>query len=161
MIYISKKEEFNGKSLSDSKGDKKESQYLLRVIYDTEDENVRKLLEGIFGPDQMLDVKNGKIAKINSTLTPKQRDYFLGMVSDALNKMDEENSNTESKEEISINKEYNFDQNDIEEEDTYDIDSKEESTEEDSDNTEKIKDSRKVSAEKLIKEFADFLNNIS
>ena len=161
MIYISKKEEFNGKSLSDSKGDKKESQYLLRVIYDTEDENVRKLLEGIFGPDQMLDVKNGKIAKINSTLTPKQRDYFLGMVSDALNKMDEENSNTESKEEISINKEYNFDQNDIEEEDTYDIDSKKESTEEDSDNTEKIKDSRKVSAEKLIKEFADFLNNIS
>ena len=162
MIYISKKNELSRKSVSDSKEDKKESQYLLRVIYDTEDENVRKLLEGIFGPDQMLDVKNGKIAKINSTLSPKQRDYFLGMVSDALNKMDEEdNSTDESIEEISIEKDYDLDQNYIEEEDTYDIDSEEQSTKEDSDNTEKIKKSRKVSAEKLIQEFANFLNNIS
>lgn len=162
MIYISKKDELSRKSVSDSKEDKKESQYLLRVIYDTEDENVRKLLEGIFGPDQMLDVKNGKIAKINSTLSPKQRDYFLGMVSDALNKMDEEdNSTDESIEEISIEKDYDLDQNYIEEEDTYDIDSEEQSTKEDSDNTEKIKKSRKVSAEKLIQEFANFLNNIS
>ena len=162
MIYISKKDELSRKSVSDFKEDKKESQYLLRVIYDTEDENVRKLLEGIFGPDQMLDVKNGKIAKINSTLSPKQRDYFLGMVSDALNKMDEEdNSTDESIEEISIEKDYDLDQNYIEEEDTYDIDSEEQSTKEDSDNTEKIKKSRKVSAEKLIQEFANFLNNIS
>ena len=162
MIYISKKDELSRKSVSDSKEDKKESQYLLRVIYDTEDENVRKLLEGIFGPDQMLDVKNGKIAKINSTLSPKQRDYFLGMVSDALNKMDEEdNSTDESIEEISIEKDYDLEQNYIEEEDTYDIDSEEQSTKEDSDNTEKIKKSRKVSAEKLIQEFANFLNNIS
>ena len=157
MIYISKKDEFSGNSASD----KKESQYLLRVVYDTEDENVRKLLEGIFGPDQMLDVKNGKIAKINSTLTPKQRDYFLGMVSEALNKMDEEDKNIELDKEILIEEDYNLDQNDFKEEDTYDINSKENSDQKDSNYIENSKKSRKVSAEKLIEEFASFLNNIS
>lgn len=125
---------------------KKESQYLLRVVYDSEDKNVHKLLEGIFGPDQMLDVKNGKIAKINSSLTPEERDCFFSLIAEALNKIGfkkvcDENIEDEKEEET----ENSIDQ--IESDIT-----KEEKDE---------NDSRKVSADKLIKEFATFINNIS
>lgn len=156
MIYISKKDEFNRDAVSDSKEVKKESQYLLRVVYDSEDEKVHKLLESIFGPDQMLDVKNGKVAKINSTLTPKQRDYFLGMVSEAVNKAEEKNDEHNLKE---INNEMNV--SNEEKKEIYDNDNKKELSEEDNNHKEENSDSKKVSAEKLIKEFASFLNNIS
>lgn len=151
MVFISIKNERKDET-SDSK------QYLLRVVYDSHDKNVHKLLEGIFGPDQMLDVKNGKIAKINSTLTPKERERFLNMIFEALNKMESDDENEE---------EYD------EEEETEFEDYKEKSREENRNNQEEFfedeliekrknnDDSRKVSAEKLIEEFASFLNSIS
>lgn len=142
MVFISIKEENRGEK-SDSK------QYLLRVVYDSHDKNVHKLLEGIFGPEQMLDVKNGKIAKINSTITPKERDRFLNMISDALSKMEENEDETETDncKEESNEEDYNNQEEIIEEEIT-----QENSIE---------KNSKKVSAEKLIEEFASFLNSIS
>lgn len=163
MINISKKDEINGKTASNLKeGNKKESQYLLRVVYDSEDEKVHKLLEGIFGKDQILDVKNGKVAKINSSLTPKQRDYFLGMVSEAINKAEDNEaikSNSE-KEIINVN---NYSVNEINnvKEEFNDTNNKENFNEENYNNSEEMQNSRKVNADKLIQEFAKFLNNIS
>lgn len=99
----------------------------------------------------MLDVKNGKIAKINSSLTPEERDCFFGLVSEALNKL-------ELKKEIDSNSEKN-EVKDIEE-DITEEEKEIRETEETNENEEKI-DSRKVSAEKLIKEFSNFINSIS
>ena len=148
-------------------------------MYDSEDENVHKLLKGIFGTDQMLDVKNGKIAKIHSSLTPKQRDYFFGMVSEALNKMETEDNeeNNEKNNEEKSDKVFEGDnKNDYAEE----FDKKENKLDDDNLNfskkelnvnslknedienkTQENNNSRKVSAEKLIQEFSNFLNNIS
>ena len=90
----------------------------------------------------MLDVKNGKVAKIHSSLTPKQRDYFLGMVSEAMEKAEEDKE---------INKKNEIVENDKEENSLH---NNKNQIEEDQ------KKSKNVKAEKLIKEFADFLNNI-
>lgn len=146
MVFISIKEENKGET-SDSK------QYLLRVVYDSHDKNVHKLLEGIFGPEQMLDVKNGKIAKINSTLTPKERDRFLNMISDALNKMEVEDDEEENESEFDNSEKESREEN---------CNNQEEIIEEEiNQEVSKENDSKKVSAEKLIQEFANFLNSIS
>lgn len=146
MIFISLKNERNEEETSDSK------QYLLRVVYDSHDKNVHKLLEGIFGPEQMLDVKNGKIAKINSTITPKERDKFLNMISEALNKMEEEEKEENEPEVDSCKEESNEEYDDYQEKSV-----KEEINQKDLEED----NSKKVSAEKLIQEFANFLNSIS
>ncbi|MBR3697779.1 MAG: hypothetical protein IKM97_05950 [Clostridia bacterium] len=158
MMYISIKEEQNSQNLSTSKkGDDVSTQYLLRVVYDSNDENVQKLLENIFGPDQMLDVKNGKIAKINSTLTPRERESFFEMVSKTLNKMEqkeeEQSNNNESEEYIQEENEKgkNVKEGFFDEEENENKDYDEETNN---------KTSRKIKAEKLIKEFANFLNSI-
>lgn len=157
-MYISIKEEQNSQNLSTSKkGDDVSTQYLLRVVYDSNDENVQKLLENIFGPDQMLDVKNGKIAKINSTLTPRERESFFEMVSKTLNKMEqkeeEQSNNNESEEYIQEENEKgkNVKEGFFDEEENENKDYDEETNN---------KTSRKIKAEKLIKEFANFLNSI-
>ena len=217
MIYIFKVEKINNHVNSNSK-DKKESQYLLKVIYDSEDAKVHKLLEGIFGPDQMLEVKNGKTAKISSSFTPKERDSFFEVVSQAVDRIMEQKKQENSKENIEdsdlneTDKENNekleldevvrenkektgFDDIANEDEDKSDLnenlkeddelediiiervtpkwqESQEEKVEEkneiEDDIQDKIKleekedkDSRKVSAQKLIQEFASFLNSIS
>lgn len=151
----------------------------MRVVYDSEDENVHKLLKGIFGPDQMLDVKNGKIAKIHSSLTPKQRDYFLGMVSEAVGKMESQDEKDEIIEENNIeikdHEQYNykgevteikkhFDEDNYIEENNLGVDSENFNLSNFKDKEIKLeenKNSRKVSAEKLIQEFSNFLKNIS
>lgn len=157
-MYISIKEEQNSQNLSTSKkGDDVSTQYLLRVVYDSNDENVQKLLENIFGPDQMLDVKNGKIAKINSTLTSRERESFFEMVSKTLNKMEqkeeEQSNNNESEEYIQEENEKgkNVKEGFFDEEENENKDYDEETNN---------KTSRKIKAEKLIKEFANFLNSI-
>ena len=230
MIYIFKVEKINTHDNSNSK-DKKESQYLLKVIYDSEDTKVHKLLEGIFGPDQMLEVKNGKTAKISSSFTPKERESFFDVVSQAVDRIMEQKKQENSKDNIEdsnlveTNKETNekldLDETAIKNNkkldlDQIDINNKEKSSMDDINNEkedksdsdgnlreddelqniiieritpewheshkEKIeeqnkieddiqdeikseekenKDFRKVSAEKLIQEFASFLNSIS
>ena len=151
----------------------------MRVVYDSEDENVHKLLKGIFGPDQMLDVKNGKIAKIHSSLTPKQRDYFLFFVSEAVGKMESQDEKDEIIEENNIeikdHEQYNykgevteikkhFDEDNYIEENNLGVDSENFNLSNFKDKEIKLeenKNSRKVSAEKLIQEFSNFLKNIS
>ena len=217
MIYIFKIEKINTHDNSNSK-DKKESQYLLKVVYDSEDTKVHKLLEGIFGPDQMLDVKNGKIAKISSTLTPKERDSFFDVVSQSVNRIKEQkkqNDYKENLEDFELDETYKendekidlaqtviknkekiiFDDSNNEKEDKSDLnenlkeydepkdiiieranqklkESQEDKNEEQNEIKNNIQDeikleekedknSRKVSAEKLIQEFASFLNSIS
>ena len=162
MIYISNKDEQNDESTSNSK------QYLLRVVYDSEDKNVHKLLEGIFGPDQMLDVKNGKIAKINSTLTPKERDCFLEMISGAINKMELQKDNEPNSKELEdiVSKNNNEEKEDSFEEENEIKEAniakeQNEAKEEIKSTNEDDANARKVSAEKLIEEFAKFLNSIS
>lgn len=159
MICISNKEEVDIQTTSKpkEKNNKKESKYLLKVVYDSEDTKVHKLLEGIFGEEQMLDVKNGKIAKISSTLTPKERDCFFEMVSETLNKV----SGQEEKEDYEDDDNYDDDNlEEIAEEDEI-IDEEENEIEKETKINDEQKDSKKVSAEKLIKEFASFLNSIS
>ena len=167
MIYISIKNEQNSETASDSK------QYLLRVVYDSQDKNVHKLLEGIFGPDQMLDVKNGKIAKINSTLTPKERNCFFNMISEAIEKMECQDEDDSTNEDCPKRNKKEENENDTEElfkeekqennkEETLNEEIKEKIFQEEKDEKkEESESSRKVSAEKLIEEFASFLKNIS
>ena len=204
-MYISK-DNFNHSKDTAKTKEKKESQYILKVTYDSEDESVHKLLEGIFGEDRMLDVKRGKVAKITSTLTPSERDCFFDMVTESLNKVSnkteqDDNSNFNNSNKATVSQQNNEFRND--EKDNF-IDDKNNSVIEEqnssvfeesskvldnnielsqnskiipkeSDVSEKIEikrdfkeekrnldnvNSRKVSAEKLIKEFANFLNNI-
>ena len=205
-MYISK-DNFNHSKDTAKTKEKKESQYILKVTYDSEDESVHKLLEGIFGEDRMLDVKRGKVAKITSTLTPSERDCFFDMVTESLNKVsnkteqdDNSNFNNSNKATVSQqNNDYRNEENDefINEQNNSVIEDQNSSVFEEknlilekqlhitqnpkiipkeSDVSEKIdikrdfkedekrnsdnENSRKVSAEKLIKEFANFLNNI-
>ena len=111
----------------------------------------------------MLDVKNGKIAKVNSSLTPEERDNFFGIIAEALNKIGFKKENEADEEECEKSdnigvKELEEESNVIEKFERQVIDEDKKSTKEEE---KEEQDSKKVSAEKLIKEFASFINNIS